>query len=201
MMLDLIEIQDAIEKLLAKLDDAITTLSLNPIGVALGQSLKDSAINRDVVGAVVNLEDGGQFTYANAMMDYQNIKLLLESYTEQLYTTAAIPASLIGTSSISNISEVSLKLLLLQTENKSSQNVHVLNEGMVQRFRIFNKLMRYIGMNEFDAEAFDTIEIVFTQNRPTDYSNLMNQIKIQRDMGALSTQTILDISPFHELRT
>jgi SPP1 family phage portal protein len=195
-MNDLIPIMDSIEKLLAKLDDAITTLSLNPIGISSGQSLRDSSINKDVCGAVISLEDGGQFTYANAMMDYSNIKLLLETYMEQLYTTACVPASLIGSSSISNISEVSLKLMLLQTENRSAQNIQVLREGIYQRLRYFNKLAHYVGASEFGEDVFDTIEVVFTQNRPQDTATLIAQMKTQYDMGCLSKQTILDVSPF-----
>ena len=195
-LLDLIGIMDAIEKLLGKLDDAITTLSLNPIGVATGQSLADSSINRDVVGAVVSLEDGGSFQYANSMMDYQNIKLLLETYLEQFYAVACIPASLIGSSSISNISEVSLKLMLIQTDNKAHQNIQVLKEGIYKRLEIFNKLMKYVGQTEFPEDDFDTVEIVFSSNRPTDSTTIMNQIKTQWEMNAISRQTILDISPF-----
>lgn len=193
---DMIPVMDSVEKLLAKLDDAITTLSLNPIGISSGQSLEDTTINKDIVGAVISLEDGGAFTYANSMMDYNNIKLLLDSYMEQLFTIACVPASLIGSSSISNISEVSLKLMLLQTENRSAQNIQVLNEGMYQRFRYFNKLAGLIGVSEFSEDEFDTLEIVFNQNRPEDTTNLMNQIKTQYDMGCISKQTILDISPF-----
>jgi SPP1 family phage portal protein len=195
-LLDLIPIMDSIEKLCAKLDDAITTLSLNPIGVATGQSLADSSINRDIVGAVVSLEDGGDFRYANSIMDYQNIKLLLETYLEQFYATACIPASLIGSSSISNISEVSLKLMLIQTDNRAAQNIQVLTEGIYKRLEFFNKLMRYVGAAEFSDDDFDSVEIVFSKNRPTDSSTVMNQIKTQWDMGCISRETILDISPF-----
>ena len=195
-LLDLIIIMDSIEKLLAKLDDAITTLSLNPIGVATGQSLADSSVNRDIVGAVVSLEDGGDFRYANSIMDYQNIKLLLETYIEQFYAVACIPASLIGSSSISNISEVSLKLMLIQTDNKASQNIQVLKEGIYKRLEYFNKLMRYVGRTEFSDDDFDSVEIVFNKNRPTDSTTTMSQIKTQWEMNAISRKTILDISPF-----
>jgi len=195
-LLDLITIMDSIEKLLAKLDDAITTLSLNPIGVSVGQSLAESSVNRDVVGAVISLEDGGAFTYATTLMDYNNIKLLLESYLEQFYAVACIPASLIGSSSISNISEVSLRLMLLQTDNKASQNIQVLKEGIYKRLEYFNKLMRYANGNEYSQDDFDTVEIVFNKNIPSDSTTVMNQIKTQWEMNAISRKTILDISPF-----
>jgi hypothetical protein len=195
-LLDLIPVMDSIEKLLAKLDDAITTLSLNPIAVSAGQSLADSTINRNVVGATINLEDGGEFSYASSMMDYNNIKLLLDAYLEQFFSIACVPASLIGSASISNISEVSLKLMLMQTDNRADQNIQVLREGIFSRLAIFNRLMRYVGLAEFSQDEFDSVEIVFSKSRPTDSMNTMSQIKTQWEMGAISRETILDISPF-----
>ena len=80
---DLIPIMNQIEQLLSKLDDAITTLSMNPLGVSIGQRITDS-VPKDICGATLNLEDGGDFKYATANMDYQNIKLLLDNLIQQL---------------------------------------------------------------------------------------------------------------------
>ena len=67
-ILDLIPLMDTIENLLSKLDDAVTTLSLNPLGVVSGQRI-DSSIPNNITGTVLNLEDGSEFKYANADMD------------------------------------------------------------------------------------------------------------------------------------
>lgn len=192
---DMMPIMDNIESLLSKLDDAITTLSLNPIGISSGQRINES-IPKDIVGSTLNLEDGGSFNYASATMDYSNIKLLLDSLVEQLYSTACVPSSLIGQSNISNISEVSLKLLYTMTENRAKQTLQVVREGIYKRLSHFNNLLKYIGYSEFSQEIFDTIDIVFQQNLPTDTTNLMNGLKTQFDMGAISKQTIIDVSPF-----
>lgn len=194
MMNDLIPIMNQIELLLSKLDDAITTLSLNPIGVSEGQRI-DESIPKDIVGTTINLEDGGSFNWVNAEMDYNNIKLLLDSLVQQLYAVAGVPASVIGQGNISNVSEVSLKLLFSQTDNKAKQTIQVLKEGFSKRFEYFRKLLAIQGITMSD-EGYDSLDVTFSVNRPVDTQSLMQELKTQYDMGAISKQTIIDISPY-----
>jgi SPP1 family phage portal protein len=193
-MNDLMPIMNQIESLLSKLDDAITTLSLNPIGVSEGQRV-DESIPKDIVGATINLEDGGDFKWVNAQMDYNNIKLLLDSLVQQLYAVAGVPASVIGQGNISNVSEVSLKLLFSQTDNKAKQTIQVLKEGFYKRFEYFRKLLAIQGTAISDDD-YDSLDITFSVNRPVDTQSMMNELKAQYDMGAISKQTIIDISPY-----
>lgn len=193
-MNDLMPIMNQIESLLSKLDDAITTLSLNPIGVSEGQRI-DGSIPKDIVGATINLEDGGDFKWVNAQMDYNNIKLLLDSLVQQLYAVAGVPASVIGQGNIANVSEVSLKLLFSQTDNKAKQTVQVLKEGFYKRFEYFRKLLEISGTAISD-DNYDSLDITFSVNRPVDTSSLMDELKTQYEMGAISKQTIIDISPY-----
>lgn len=193
-MNDLIPIMNQVESLLSKLDDAITTLSLNPIGVSEGQRI-DGSIPKDIVGATINLEDGGDFKWVNAQMDYNNIKLLLDSLVQQLYAVAGVPASVIGQGNIANVSEVSLKLLFSQTDNKAKQTVQVLKEGFYKRFEYFRKLLAISGTAMSD-DNYDSLDITFSVNRPVDTSSLMDELKTQYEMGAISKQTIIDISPY-----
>jgi len=191
---DLMPIMNQIEELLSKLDDAITTLSMNPLGVSMGQRITDS-IPRDICGATLNLEDGGDFKYVTAMLDYNNIKLLLESLTQQLYTIAGVPSAVVGQSNVSNVSEISLKLLFSQTDNKAKQMIQVLKEGMYKRFEYFRKLLAVQGIT-FSDEDMQSVDITFTVNRPVDTNNMMNELKTQRDMGAISIQSIIEQSPY-----
>lgn len=94
-LLDLIPIMDAVENLLSKLDDAVTTLSLNPLGVVSGQRI-DSAIPQNLTGVTLNLEDGATFAYANAQMDKDSIKLELDYLIQQFYAVACVPSSILG---------------------------------------------------------------------------------------------------------
>lgn len=191
---DLIPIMNQIETLLSKLDDAINTLSMNPLGVSMGQRITDS-IPKDICGATLNLEDGGDFKYVTAQMDYNNIKLLLDSLTQQLYAVANVPAAVIGQGNIANVSEISLKLLFSQTDNKAKQMIQVLKEGMYKRFEYIRKLLTLDKVN-FTDDMFDGMDVTFTVNRPIDTNSLMNELKTQYDMGAISRQTIIDKSPY-----
>lgn len=193
-MNDLIPIMDEIEMLISKLDDAICTLSMNPLGVSSGQRIEES-IPKDICGANLNLEDGGTFQWASATMDYQNIKLLLDNLIQQLYSIASVPASVMGQGNIANVSEVSLKLLFSQTDNKAKQMIQVLKEGIYKRFEYIRKLLVLQGKTYSD-EMFDTLDIKFSVNRPVDTQSMMNELKTQYDMGAISKQTIIDISPY-----
>ena len=128
-------------------------------------------------------------------MDYNNIKLLLDSLVQQLYAVAGVPASVIGQGNISNVSEISLKLLFSQTDNKAKQTVQVLKEGFYKRFEYFRKLLAIQGTVMSD-EGYDSLDVTFSVNRPVDTQGVMNELKTQYDMGAISKQTIIDISPY-----
>ena len=106
-ILDLIPLMDSIENLLSKLDDAVTTLSLNPLGVVSGQRI-DSAIPTNITGTVLNLEDGSDFKYASVDMDRESIKLELDYIIQQFYAVACVPSSILGQSNVQIISPVSI---------------------------------------------------------------------------------------------
>lgn len=71
----LIPIMNEIEQLLSKMSDSVTTLSMNPMGVVTGQRL-DESVHSDLVGATLNLEEGGTFDWATANLDYNSITSL-----------------------------------------------------------------------------------------------------------------------------
>lgn len=193
-MNDLMPIMDEIEMLLSKLDDAVCTLSMNPLGVSSGQRI-DESIPKDIIGANVNLEDGGTFAWASATMDYNNIKYLLDNLIQQLYVIASVPSSVIGQGNIANVSEVSLKLLFSQTDNKAKQMMQVMKEGIYKRFDYFRKLM-VLQHTKYTDDIYDSLDVKFSVNRPVDTSSLMSDLKTQYDMGAISKQTIIDLSPY-----
>ena len=195
---DLIPIMDSIEYLLSMLDDAAICLSLNPIGVVQGKRI-DSKIPKDVVGPVLNLEDKSEsdFKWAASTLDSDSVKLLLDHLIQQFYAVACIPASMYGQSNISNVSEVSLKYLFSQTDNKAQKTIQSLTDGMFQRFEYFRKLQGLRSIHKkYTDEAFDSLNITFNLARPVDTNSLMSDLKIQQDMGAISKRTIIEQSPY-----
>lgn len=193
-LLDLIPIMDSVENLLSKLDDAVTTLSLNPFGVVSGQRIK-SEIPKDIVGVTLNLEDGGSFNYANATMDKDSIKLELDYLIQQFYAVACVPSSILGQSNVANVSETSITMLYQQTSNFNRQFITEMTKGFMQRMEYIRKLMEIQGQTVTD-EVFDSINFLFNVSKPVDNEANMNNMKIQYDCGAISKQTIIDKSPY-----
>lgn len=193
-LLDLIPIMDSVENLLSKLDDAVTTLSMNPFGVVSGQRIK-SEIPKDIVGVTLNLEDGGSFNYANTTMDKDSIKLELDYLIQQFYAVACVPSSILGQSNVANVSETSITMLYQQTSNFNRQFITEMTKGFMQRMEYIRKLMEIQGQTVTD-EVFDSINFLFNVSKPVDNEANMNNMKIQYDCGAISKQTIIDKSPY-----
>lgn len=192
--LDLIPMMDTIEHLLSKLDDAVTTLSLNPLGVVSGQRI-DSSIPNNIAGTVLNLEDGSEFKYANASMDANSIKLELDYIIQHFFSCACVPSSVLGQSNVANVSETSITMLFQQTDNFARMYIMSLLEGFRTRLKYIRKLMEYQGKTISD-EIFDSIDFEFNVARPVDTKADFENMKIQFDAGALSRRTFIDKSKY-----
>lgn len=88
-----------------------------------------------------------------------------------------------------------MKLLFSQTDNKAKQTIQVLKEGIFKRFQYINKLLVLSG-KDFSEDEMDSLDIGFNVNRPVDTQSLMNELKMQYDMGAISIESIIDLSPY-----
>lgn len=185
---DIIPILDKIEYLLNKMDDAIYTHSLNPMPVSIGQKLSGS-VDADACGYVLNLEDG-DFKYAIANLDSASIKLLYDSLMQQLMMVACVPSHIFGQNNVSNVSEVSLQMLYQNLENKAIENEVYIRYGLHKRCEAIERLLNKQGIYFND----EWIEFEFNYNRPTNQKELLEQMKIQRDMGAISIETIVEKS-------
>lgn len=192
--LDLIPMMDTIENLLSKLDDAVTTLSLNPLGVVSGQRI-DSSIPNNIAGTILNLDEGAEFKYANATMDRNSVKLELDYIIQQFFSVACVPSSILGQSNVANVSETSITMLFQQTDNFARMYIMSLLEGFKTRLKYIRKLMEYQGKT-ISEEIFDSIDFEFNVARPVDTKADFENMKIQFDAGALSRRTFIDKSKY-----
>lgn len=196
MVLDLIPLMDKIEGLLSKLDDAITNLSLNPIGVITGAKITETdMIDSNVSGAVLNLEEGNSFTYTSAEMDYRCIKYELDQLYQQFNLVAGIPSSILGQNNIANVSENSMSMVYQLTENRGKQNMNSLVEGFRERWERMRILMNLTN-NPISDEDFESLNVSFNISKPIDTKQNMENMKMQYEMGALSKRTIMELSPY-----
>lgn len=174
--------------------DAVTTLSLNPLGVVSGQRI-DSSIPNNIAGTVLNLEDGSEFKYANAIMDRNSVKLELDYIIQHFFSCACVPSSILGQSNVANVSETSITMLFQQTDNFARMYIMSLLEGFRTRLKYIRKLMEYQGKTISD-EIFDSIDFEFNVARPVDTKADFENMKIQFDAGALSRRTFIDKSKY-----
>ncbi len=184
---NIIPVLDEIEDLLSKMGDSIYTLSLNPLLLTLGQAI-DGTVSNDAVGYNVALEIGSDMKYVNAEMDYNTIKYYLDTLQNNLNMCAYMPSILGGNGNIANVSEVSLKLLYQLADVYAMLSEKAIRNGINERFNVIRRLL---GLND-DKEYID---VVFNYSRPQNASELLDNLKKQFEMSAISIQSIIEKSP------
>ena len=100
-----------------------------------------------------------------------------------------------GQMNIANVSETSLRLLYSKQDNKAKKVYQVLREGIKKRHECIRKLLA-LQNKKFTDEVFYGLDFHFTPSRPVDNYSLLEELAIQRSMGAISIQTIIEQSPY-----
>jgi SPP1 family phage portal protein len=187
---DLMPIFDEFEDIMSKLSDSVYILSLSPIPVVTGQSVEGS-IPSNACGYSVNL-DNGDMKYVSANIDSATVKMYLDKLSQQLSIISSMPSVAMGNSNVANVSEVSLKLLYQLADVMAMMNERWIRRGLTQRFDMFDKLLDVLGKGVSDEEYAD---VEFNYSRPVNAKELLEQIKVQFDMGAISVKSIIEKSP------
>ncbi|AFM41000.1 Phage portal protein, SPP1 Gp6 [Desulfosporosinus acidiphilus SJ4] len=192
---DYVNIVDALEDLISKYTDSIYKF-INPIPVVVGQKLGigksgEGAIPSTLVGTGLQLDDGGQFSFANGQLDYQSFESVWKILYNSLLQVSSVPAVSMGVQDVSNLSEVSIKLLFSLADLRAGMNEMYMREGIEQRFKAFETLLKAKGI-VIDANALD---VVFEYARPMNQTDIINDLKTLRDMGAISLQSTLEQCP------
>ena len=185
---DILPILNELEDIFSKMGDAIYRLSLNPLLVSTGQALENSGVSKDVTGSCINLDNGSTVEYTECTMDYNTIKLYIDKLENYLNMVGYLPTVLGGSGNIANVSEVSLKLLYQLADVYAMVTEQVLREGMNDRLNIIRELIK-------DNKEDDYINVTFNYSRPQNAQELLNNIKVQSDMNAISIQSIIEKSP------
>lgn len=189
LLTDIKPLLDELEDVYSKLGDAIYVNTLNPLPVSTGTRL-DSGIPADATGYVLNLEGGGDFKVVATTMDYNNIKFYVQSLKTMINEVACVPAVLSNTE-VSNISEMSMKMLFHLAGIKAKTNEKWMACGMQERFDKWRTLLNMQGIS-----ANDFVNIEFNLDMPMDNSELYANLEKMRGMGAISVQTIMENSEY-----
>lgn len=184
---DIMPLLDELEDVYSKLGDAIYVNTLNPLPVSTGVRL-ESAIPADATGYVLNMENGGDFKMVATTMDYNNIKFYIDSLRTMINEVACIPAVLSNTE-VSNISEMSMKMLFHLAGIKATTNEKWMTEGLQERFDKWRMLLGMQGIN-----ASGEVEVVFNLSMPVDGDELYSNLEKMKAMGAISVRTIMENS-------
>lgn len=190
---DWISILDNMESIISKYADA-TEKFLDPIFINVGQELKGSGLPTDLVGKGINIEDGGDAFYLQAKLDSRSFETLWKTLLQALLDISQTPAVSMNKTDISNLSEVSIKLLFQLANIKASNNEMFMRDGIEKRFEKIRKLLELQGI-KFSDDEFESLDIVFKYATPSNDKEIIEMLKELREMGAISLESILSHSP------
>lgn len=148
--------------------------------------LMDVNTIQTLVGFVMNL-DVGDFKYASCSMDYNTIKLYLDNLKQFLNDVACMPSVLGSSTSIANISEVSMQILLMMANVYADENKKWLNIGFKERFRMFQKIL---GMQGIKVDS--DVDVIYNVSMPVASTEMIANLKALQEMGAISRETIME---------
>lgn len=186
---DIMPLLDELEDVYSKLGDAIYVNTLNPMPVSSGVRL-DSAIPADATGYILNMENGGDYKVVATTMDYNNIKFYIESLKTMINEVACIPSAL-SNSEVSNISEMSMKMLFHLAGIKANTNIKWMSLGLQERFQKWERILALQGIN-IDG----SVDIIFNLSMPIDGDELYSNLEKMKNMGAISARTIMEQSEY-----
>jgi len=192
---DYVNIIDNLEDLISKYTDSIYKF-INPIPVVVGQKLGigksgEGAVPSTLVGTGLNLDDGGSFGFANGQLDYQSFESVWKILYNSLLQVSSVPAVSMGVQDVSNLSEVSIKLLFSLADLRAGMNEMYIREGIEQRFKAIEALLRAKGI----VINSDALDVVFEYARPMNQTDIINDLQTLRDMGAISLQSTVEQCP------
>ncbi|KQL54056.1 phage portal protein [Heyndrickxia shackletonii] len=191
---DWIEILDSMEDLISKYTDSFYKF-IDPIFITKGQTLKGESIPSEIVGKGINMDDGADAEFLSNKLDYKSFETIYKTLLQSLLDTSSTPAVSMNKTDISNLSEVSLKLLFSLADEKAGLNEQFMREGIEQRNEKIRKLLALQGVT-FDEESFDTLDFVFHYNQPSNDKETIENLEKLNGMGAISLETILAKNPY-----
>lgn len=191
---DIVNILDNMEDLLSKFTDSFYKFH-NPIPVAIGQQLKGEGLPTHIVGGGIVLDDGADFKLVGNQLDFRSFETIYNMLKQALLDISNTPAVSLNSQDVSNLSEVSIKLLFSLADIKAGLNEKYMREGMEQRFEKIRRILEMQG-KMIDDESFDSLGIVFQYSRPQNEKDIIDNLKVLKGIGGISLETILEKSPF-----
>lgn len=191
---DWISILDGLEDILSKYMDA-TYKFIDPIFIIQGQSLHGEPFPSDVIGKGIHLDDTADAKYISNQLDHKSFETVFKTLVQSLLDIAQVPAVSMNKTDISNLSEVSIRLLFSLANVKAGINEQFMREGIEQRFNKIRQLLELQGI-VFSDEEYETLDFVFHYNMPSNDKEVIENLQMLNNMGAISLETILAKNPY-----
>lgn len=192
---DWIEILNSMEDLISKYTDSFYKF-IDPIFITQGQQLKGEGLPSEVIGKGINLDDGADAKFVSNQMDYKSFETIYKTLLTSLMDVSSTPAVSMNKTDISNLSEVSIKLMFSLANIKAGMNEQFMREGIEERFEKIRRLLEQYKGVVFHDDEFDTLDLVFQYATPANDSEVISNISALREMGGISLETILEKSPY-----
>lgn len=191
---DYITILDSMEDLISKSTDAFYKHIVG-LPIVKGQRLTDGQLPTQIIGGGLNLDSDADFYFAQNQFDHAAFETLYKHLMTSLLDVSSTPAVSMGKVDISNLSEVSIKLLFSLANIRAMIGEKYIKEGMKERLNKFRRLLELQGTT-FTDEEWDSLDIVFQYAMPQSEKDVIDNLSKLKEMGAISIESILSHSPY-----
>jgi SPP1 family phage portal protein len=186
---------DNMERLTSKYQDALYKF-ITGIPVLTGTKLsitKDGkgGLDQDIVGYVMQLEDGSTFDFKQNQTDYQSMKLLHDTLFNYLLIASCVPAVSMNAQDVSNLSETSIRMMYQLAILKAGVDQQYMLDGFYIRWEQIKKMLNADGI-----EADGNLECEFAMEIPQNSQEIINNLKALREIGGISFETMLAKNPY-----
>ncbi|WDF52323.1 phage portal protein [Paenibacillus sp. KACC 21273] len=193
-LIDYKSILDSMEDLLSKSTDAFYKHIVG-IPIVKGQQLTNAGLPTEIVGGGLVLDSDADFKFENNEFNHDAFETLYKHLMMSLLDISSTPGVVLGKTDISNLSEVSIKLLFSLSNLKAMISEKFIKESIKDRLYKIRTLLEYKGI-KFTDEQFNTIDIVFQYAMPQSEKDVIDNLSKLKEMGAISIESILSQSPY-----
>lgn len=186
---------ESMEDLISKSTDAFYKF-ITGIPVIKGQRLTDGkGLPTEIMGGGLTLDTDAEFSFVNNQFDHAAFETLYKHLMTSLLDVSSTPGIVLGKTDISNLSEVSIKLLFSLSNLKAMIGEKYIKDGMIKRHNKIRRLLELQGTTFIDAE-WETLDIVFQYAMPQSEKDIIDNLKSLKEMGAISIESVLGHSPY-----
>jgi len=196
---DYITILDSLEDVLSKSIDAYYKYIVG-IPVIKGQQLfqekgKNEGLDKDVIGQGLQLDSDADFKFESNEISHEAFEVLYKTLMTSLLDISSTPAVAIGKADVSNLSEVSIKLLFSLANMRAMILEKFIKESIKVRLDKIRTLLEYKGI-VFSDEDYSTLDVTFQYAMPQSEKDIIDNLKTLREMGAISVESVLRQAPY-----